>query len=441
MKALIVGTALDTNGQNARYVEAAKRWGDDPDVLKALVVGKYDPADVGGRFREAANKLGGLAIRSAHASEAYFEFPADIRWMPRRHGHPNNALVQQLADECDVIHLNNSHHAYNRLRMHRLRKPALLHHHGTLFRNHPDGLLLAARQFHMLQCVSTIDLQRRAPDLLHWLPTAYDLDALMAIREQVMGKRPKVPRVDRSFGSEWEPQPQRDPSIVRIVSCPTNREIKSTDALEAAVSQLQAEGLPVELVIVTGRPWAESLVAKATADIYFDQVGLGYGCNAIEAWGMGIPVVAGADPWTLARMRKEWNTDTLPFMEATESTIRLMLKALIVSSEARAFYADLGMAHVQKYHAEKPALARLAELYGMAIAKKHKAEESGAVWAVEVGGVFRSENPDLRVNIASRHVQFVDGIARVDDPEIARRIRNLAARASTGITEVVEGVA
>jgi hypothetical protein len=445
MKALIVGTALDTNGQNARYVEAAKRWGDDPDVLKALVVGKYDPADVGGRFREAANKLGGLAIRSAHASEAYFEFPADIRWMPRRHGHPNNALVQQLADECDVIHLNNSHHAYNRLRMHRLRKPALLHHHGTLFRNHPDGLLLAARQFHMLQCVSTIDLQRRAPDLLHWLPTAYDLDALMAIREQVMGKRPKVPRVDRSFGSEWEPQPQRDPSIVRIVSCPTNREIKSTDALEAAVSQLQAEGLPVELVIVTGRPWAESLAVKATADVYFDQVGLGYGCNAVEAWGMGIPVVAGADSWTLARMRKEWNlrgNAPLPFFPATEATIGDAIRALVQGGpDYREEWADTGYRHAATYHAEKPALARLAELYGMAIQKKHKAEESGAVWAVEVGGVFRSENPDLRVRIASRHVQFVDGIARVDDPDIARRIRNLAARASTGITEVVEGVA
>jgi hypothetical protein len=422
MKALIVGTALDTNGQNARYVEAAKRWGDDPDVLKALVVGKYDPADVGGRFREAANKLGGLAIRSAHASEAYFEFPADIRWMPRRHGHPNNALVQQLADECDVIHLNNSHHAYNRLRMHRLRKPALLHHHGTLFRNHPDGLLLAARQFHMLQCVSTIDLQRRAPDLLHWLPTAYDLDAMARIRQE--HRRP-------------------DDGKVRIVSCPTNRAIKSTDALEAAVAQLQAEGLPVELVIVTGRPWAESLSVKATADIYFDQVGLGYGCNAVEAWGMGIPVVAGADEWTLARMAQEWNVtqDALPFFDATESTIADAIFELVQSDLLRQEYAGRGKAHAEKYHAEKPALARLAELYGMAMAKKYKAEESGAAWEVDVPGVFRSENPDLRVNIASRHVQFVDGIARVDDPDIARRIRNLAARASTGITEVVEGVA
>jgi hypothetical protein len=424
VKALIVGTALDTNGQNARFVEAAKRWGDDPDVLKALVVGKYDPADVGGRFREAAAKHGGLAIRSAHASEAYFEFPADIRWMPRRHGHPNNALVQQLADECDVIHLNNSHHAYNRLRMHRLRKPALLHHHGTLFRNHPDGLLLAARQFHMLQCVSTIDLQRRAPDLLHWLPTAYDLDAMARIREE--HRRP-------------------DDGKVRIVSCPTNREIKSTDALEAAVSQLQAEGLPVELVIVTGRPWAEALAVKATADIYFDQVGLGYGCNAVEAWGMGIPVIAGADEWVLARMRKEWNlrgNAPLPFFPATETTIGDAIRALVQGGpDYREEWADTGYRHAATYHAEKPALARLAELYAMAIQKKQHAEESGAVWEQHLPGVFRSENPDLRVRIASRHVQFVDGIARVDDPEVARRIRNLAARASTGITEVVEVVA
>jgi hypothetical protein len=425
VKALIVGTALDTNGQNARFAEAAKRWGDDPDVLKAFIVGRYDPADVGGRFREAAKKLGGLSIRSAHSSEAYFEFPNDIRWHPARRGHPNNALVQELAEECDVIHLNNSHHAYNRLKMHRLRKPALLHHHGTLFRDHPEPLLQAARQFHMLQCVSTIDLQRRAPDLLHWLPTAYDLDALAAIGQE--NRRPPDGKV-------------------RIVSCPTNREIKSTDALEAAVAQLQAEGLPVELVIVTGRPWAESLAVKATADIYFDQVGLGYGCNAVEAWGMGIPVIAGADPWTLARMRKEWNlrgNTPLPFYPATEATIAESIRALVnAGPDSREEWADVGYRHIATYHAEKPALARLAELYGMAMAKKHKAEEAGATWQVDVPGVFRSEKPDLRLRIASRHVQFVDGIARVDDPDIARRVRHLAAsRPYDGITEVVEGVA
>src|SRR5690606_27554167 len=129
--------------------------------------------------------------------------------------------------------------------------------------------------------------------------------------------------------------------------------------LEAAVRQLQAEGLPVELVLVEGRTWAECLTVKATADIYFDQVLLGYGCNAIEAWGMGIPVVAGADEWTLAQMRKEWNLGKrpMPFHEATEATIADALRELVQSPDLRAEVAKRGHAHAQKYHAERPALA------------------------------------------------------------------------------------
>ena len=425
MKALIVGTALDTNGQNARFVEAAQRWGDDPDVLKALVVGKYDPADVGGRFREAAKKIGGLSIRSAHASEAYFEFPADIRWMPRRHGHPNNALVQQLADECDVIHLNNSHHAYNRLRMHRLRKPALLHHHGSLLRSKGVALVQDAARFNMVQAVSTIDLLRWAPEA-HWLPTAYDLDELAAVRAEY--RRP-------------------DDGLVRIVSCPTNAEYKSTALLEAAVKQLQAEGLPVELVLVSGKRWAEALAIKATADIYFDQVAVpsidypgGVGCNAIEAWGMGIPVVAGADEWTTERMRQEWNLkegDRLPFLEATNDTIADALRRLVVDAELRDSYSVLGRWHVETYHAEKPALARLAELYGMALAKGQAAVEAGATYDEFAPGTFRTELSKLVLQVGSRQFRFTDQELTIDDPATAQKIRRIAqARKRFLITEV-----
>jgi len=401
VKVLRVGTALDTNGQGYRFHKAAERYGDDPDVLKALIVGLYDPADVGGRFREAAKKVGTLSIRSAHSSTAYFQFPQDIHWSRQTH-----AEVQALADEADVIHLNNSDAAYRKLHMPAQRKPAVLHHHGTLFRNSPEPLLAAAKRFHMVQAVSTIDLQRKAPDILHWLPTAYDLDELAAIREE--HRRP-------------------DDGKVRVVSCPTNREIKSTDALEAAVRTLQAEGLPVELVVVTGKTWSESLRAKAAGDVYFDQVGLGYGCNAIEAWGMGIPVIAGADEWTLARMRQEWNTDRLPFYEATVDTIADALRDMVQNPDLRAEYAVKGLAHVNRYHAEKPALARLAELYGMAIRKMAAAPLpiQGPEFPVE-SGIFRTELPTLKLRVGNQMVTFRDGVARIPHPHIAQKVRRIA---------------
>lgn len=371
LEALILGYALDTNGGNARFVHAAERWGTDPDVLKVFAVGRYDPAGVVGRFQLAAEKTDSLRIRSAHRSEAYFEFPRDILW-----DRSTDQLVRTLAKEADVIHLNNSWKAYRQLR---LRTPGLLHHHGSLFRSNPAALLSVARALHFVQAVSTIDLQRVAPDVLHWLPTAYDIDALGA------------------FGAAHRRTPD---GRIRVVSAPTNRMWKSTDALEAAVTLVQAEGLPVDLVLVEGRTWAECMAMKATADIYFDQVILGYGCNAIEAWGMGVPVIAGADAWTLDRMRSEF---PLPFHEATPDTIAASIRALARSADLRADYAARGMAHVRRFHDEKPALARLAELYVQAMAEYERPTPSVSVRPAPGGSWAQLAQQRRDERLAQRH--------------------------------------
>jgi len=419
MKVLRVGTALDTNGQGYRFHKAAERYGDDLDVLKALIIGLYDPADVGGRFRVAAAKIGTLSIRSVHASEAYFDFPNDIRW-----SRANHLEVQALADECDVIHLNNSPRAYFKLHMAKVRKPALLHHHGTLFRNNPEPLLYDARRFHMVQAVSTVDLMRHAPDKLHWLPTAYDLDELAAIRKAH----------------------RRNPDgLVRIVSAPTNPELKSTDKLKAAVAQLQAEGLPVELVLVQGKTWRECLEIKATADIYFDQVAVpaleypgGYGCNAIEAWGMGIPVVAGADEWTLNRMRRMFTR--LPFFPTTELTMLQSLRMLVGDEYLRRRMARFGNHHAKKYHAEKPALKRLAELYALAIAKQQAAVDQEIEEFPLAPGTFATTlRPSLVVPIGNQQIRFREGRATVENPEMAKKMREtIRNRPRFQLSEVFE---
>jgi hypothetical protein len=418
---LIVSAALDTNGQNARFARAAQRWGSDPDILKALVVGEYDPANVGNRYAAASADAEGLSIRAAHVSEAYFEFPVDIRWS--RANHPE---VQKLADECDVVHLNNSPYPYKKLKLARQRKPALLHHHGSLLRNRGVEMVADARRYAMVEAVSTIDLLRWAPDAT-WQPTAYDLDELAAVREQ--HRRP-------------------DDGLVRIVSCPTNAEYKSTALLEAAVKQLQADGLPVELVLVSGKRWAEALAIKATADIYFDQVAVpaidypgGYGCNAVEAWAMGISVVAGADEWTTARMRSEWNlrgNTPLPFYPATQDTIIDALRALVTKgADYREEWADTGYRHVATHHAEKPALARLAELYGKALAKQQAAVEAGATYDEFAPGTFRTELPKCVVTIGNQRYAFVDQHITITDPRKAQKMRGISkARKQLRISEV-----
>ena len=397
MQVLMVGMALDTNGQKARFVDAARRWGDHPDVVRALIAGNADLAGVAVRYAIAADKLGSISIRSAHKAAAYFDFPEDIRWT-----RGNELEVRKLAQEADLIHLTNDVKAYFQLRLGKSRKPAVLHHHGTLFRNNPARMLSEARRFGMVQAVSTIDLLRPSPDELHWLPTAYDLDDMAAIRAE--HRRPE------------------DGRLV-IASAPTNREIKSTEALEAAVRQLQAEGLPVDLLLIEGRTWTECLRQKATADIYFDQVKLGYGCNAIEAWGMGIPVVAGADDWTLDRMRQVLGK--LPFHVATETTIAERLRELVEDAKLRKAVATAGQRHAERFHSEKAAVERLAAVYALAlsqpVAPHHQFEE------FMVGpGVFRTEHARLRVNILNQTYVFSDGELRIENPQLAQRMRRIA---------------
>lgn len=398
MNALIISRALDTNGQNTRFVRAAERFGTDPDVLKALVIGNTDPGGVMGRFQAAALHEGGLSIRSAHRAEQYFEFPGDIRWT-----RANHDVVRQLAREADIIHLNNSWAPYRTLGLH---KPALLHHHGSMFRKDPERMLARAKSYRMTQAVSTIDLQRPAPRLLHWLPTAYDLDALADMRV----KRP-------------------DDGMVRVVSAPTNRAYKATEALIAAAARLKAEGVPIELVLVEGVTWAECLEAKATADVLFDQVAFGYGCNAVEAWGMGIPVIAGADPWTLERMRHEWGS--LPFYEASEATIADALRAMVESADLRAEWAAKGAAHAAKYHAEKPALARLAELYALTI----KDWQTVPVLSERV--VFRNEQQRPLYDREGVRLVFTDGLLETTDPFVVESLRRFSNRRRFGVHEVV----
>lgn len=392
MNSLILSSALDTNGQNARYVRASEKWGTDEGVLKALAIGDYDPAAVVARYAAASEKFGELRIRSAHRSEhMYQSMPSDLIWT-----RDNQNEIRALADEADIIHLNNSYRPWQKLKFSRL-KPMLLHHHGSLFRFQTKELLRWAANNKAVQAVSTVDLMRAAPERLHWLPTAYDVDGLVA------------------FGAEHRDEHDG----IRVVSAPTNRAFKSTDLLEAAIRKLQDDGLGVELQIIEGRPWAECMAIKASADIYFDQVILGYGCNAIEAWGMNIPVIAGGDPWTLAKMVEVYGTDKLPFYEATVDTIADAIADLATHKAKRTQYAKRGMTHIRSFHDEKPALTRLAALYRMAMIAQDYGAEPEPVPPVS----FTAAIPQVRA--AGRYITFP---YTTDNPHIAASLRALALR-------------
>lgn len=296
-------------------------------------------ADTGGTnhaIGQAFANEEGWTWHSIISTRNSLSYPVDLNW--------DRNIVEYWWRHADVVHLHHNLIAAYKLTVgwkgFRLpRRPYVVHFHGTGYRENWQSHLRDARRYRATALVSTLDLWLLAPTLTTWLPCPVQ-------------RRQRITRND---------------GMVRIAHAPTNREVKGTAYFLEAIHQLQEEGFPIELDLIEGVTWAECLERKASADIYYDQVGLGYGNNAIEAWGMGIPVIAGAQPATLDEMRRRFGE--LPFYQATESTIYDAIKALLQSPDLRVEYSERGLNHVQRFHDQQVVVEQLKELYRHAVSQ------------------------------------------------------------------------
>jgi nucleotide-binding universal stress UspA family protein len=292
-------------------------------------------ADTGGngyRTAKAFARLTDWHYRATCRTTNYLAYPQDLPW--------DQALAEWR--KADVVHVRDGFQAQARLGA--PDRPTVIHHHGTQLRLKHETLIPEQRRRRAIGLAATLDLLAYAPDDLTWAPALYDLGALAAMRRPI------------------------DDGVLRIAHAPTNRAVKSTEAFLAAAERLGRE-LPVEVILIERTPWTECLRRKATADIYFDQVALGYGNNAIEAWGMGIPVVAGAARDTLDEMERRFgSTDhghqpqALPFLLADEGSIYRALR-LLADPEVRAAWGEHGRRHAERWHSEAAGVAFLSAVY------------------------------------------------------------------------------
>lgn len=250
-------------------------------------------------------------------------YPAVQPWSQRRH----------LAELADI------HHARNRLSIldGLPRRPCILHHHGTQYRSDPHTHNRAAARRGARTIVSTVDLLEHAPDDAVWYGSPHDFNWLAAFRKPHTGP-------------------------LRIGHAPTVRSSKGTDQFLTALERQEAG----EVVLIERTPWKQALAIKGTCDVLFDQFTYGYGSNSIEAWGMGIPVISGAAPHILDRMRSMWGS--LPFYEATENTIGDAIEAM-TEPNVRQEWADRGLAHAKMYHSQQAARATLGRVYAETLAR------------------------------------------------------------------------
>ncbi len=158
--------------------------------------------------------------------------------------------------------------------------------------------------------------------------------------------------------------------IVRVVHAPTSRRKKGTEYLERAITNLQAKGLKVELLL------AEKLQAQnirafyEQADIGVDQLLYGWhGKVSCELMAMRKPVVCYIDP-AYGKYRPD-----LPIVSANPQTIEQVLEQLALSKRFRMEIGEKGLEYVQQYHDVERVVDDLLELYGF----EQKSNKHGSI--------------------------------------------------------------
>ena len=134
--------------------------------------------------------------------------------------------LYDLIKECDILHYHGQavSEGYRDLVMWSgiMNKPVVLHHHGSEIRNKQYPKFASNLVKH--RYVSTPDLLEFVPDA-EWLPNPANLDNLQYSEPDVEGP-------------------------LKILHAPTNRQVKNTEAVISAISNLEEEGLDIQFTLV-----------------------------------------------------------------------------------------------------------------------------------------------------------------------------------------------
>lgn len=246
----------------------------------------------------------------------------------------DDAAVRESVAWADTLVIHNDPAVYDKVGPH---PNVIVHHHGSRFRSDPVRISEQAMRIGARQVVSTLDLLLSLPKghSAEWFPQIVDVDLMQQIRAT-------SPRADHPTA----------------VHAPTNRQIKGTRHVMAAKRELRGE---IDVQIVMHQPWWACLVAKAKGQVFIDQLNLGYGNNAIEAWAMGIPVLSGATSDILDLMRS--TLGGTPFYVTTGKALLKDLRAFMADDDLREHWAAIGLRHVELYHAPEAWAARARRIF------------------------------------------------------------------------------
>ncbi len=233
-----------------------------------------NPAQVATNLIEAQRSLGiesSLVVTSTKGWHSNFDH--NLSDIDTNHVKGKLEIGKKLYDlikECDILHYHGQavSEGYRDLVMWSgiMNKPVILHHHGSEIRNKQYPKFASNLVKH--RYVSTPDLLEFVPDA-EWLPNPVNLENLKYSGPDVEGP-------------------------LKILHAPTNRQIKNTEAVLSAISNLEEEGLDIQFTIVEDSQHSELLEQISSHDLIIDwlnpEFGI-YGVFSIESMALGRPVI------------------------------------------------------------------------------------------------------------------------------------------------------
>jgi glycosyltransferase involved in cell wall biosynthesis len=140
------------------------------------------------------------------------------------------------------------------------------------------------------------------------------------------------------------------PGVVRVVHAPSQRRLKGTAHVLKAVEQLQACGVPLELVLIEAMPHAEAVKIYETCDIAIDQLAAGwYGVFALEAMALGKVVMGYISPRNAHRLETARGLQP-PIASVSPDTLIDALESLIRAPGRRLELGRLSRCYVERLH-------------------------------------------------------------------------------------------
>jgi glycosyltransferase involved in cell wall biosynthesis len=152
---------------------------------------------------------------------------------------------------------------------------------------------------------------------------------------------------------------------VTVLHTPNHRGFKGTEFLLRSISDLRAEGLQVELILLERQPNSEVRLAMGRADILAEQfIASIYALSGIEGMASGLPVLVNLESEPHTRVFRRYAfLDECPALSTTPETLTDNLRRLVTDPSLRETLGRAGRAYAEKYHSYRTAQYMFGSIY------------------------------------------------------------------------------